>query len=635
MAKQICILGYVIAIILILSNVKNVSSNKNNQYAMTPTTTTTTTATATEAIETTTLDIGEPFHTSTSTSASASLTNAYPMSKMVTAQSSKTSAVETKSISALHGKATEFMQQTLHNKSLTTTINEELSMQRHHKHEVHKPIEQSQNDGTDSSKIQHQQQQHYMVHSDAKNPKKQLLSSALVHNDGDASLKAEQRQQQQPQHNDYIANIPLVYHDKFMNENKKALDVIESTTADAAETVETTTVKVMAFHGNEMQSLKHNQPLQRINDSETNDDNNSNNGSDGDDDSRKSDEMMAMPMKILRDNVNATSDAGAVAAIRFHHSSNDNSAMKVNKTSFTDDSGRFNANDADTDAMGSAKRVDTHLDPAFNVRSRYLETDLDFDGGELHDEQSGAAGDVNVNDQLDWASDANKFEELSLNDDFDDDVNDDSDSDNDGNERDGHHKVATAAAAAATTTNMQARSWASDLPDIESHERINATATPTPTQNILKISKPNKSKSIKHMPIATAEAVVSASAPPQPPQPLLEIRLSKQPPMTSSAIEKEFINSHSFPFITELYDQYEWNADELRHVLSRKCASEMYVFLEALERGKTWAAKGKLCDIFSLNFQLTYKIKAVKLKNPISITLLKEQIFLLHSFICI
>lgn len=529
MAKQICILGYVIAIILILSNVKNVSSNKNNQYAKTPTTTTTTTtaATATEAIPTTAtaLDIDvptQPIHTSTTVSS----TNAYPMSKMVTA-----GAVETKSISALHGEASAFMQHTLHNTS--STVNEEPSMQHHQKQEVQKPIEQPQNHDDDDDGSRHQ----HMLHSDAKNPKKQLIPAASVHE-----------------------KQPLVHHDKFMNE--KTLDAIESSTdGTTAATAETTTVKVQ-----HIQSSKHNQPLQRINDGESSSDNNSNNGKRGDD-SRKSDEIMAMPMKMLRDNVNATSDAA------------DGNAMKVNKT-FTDDN----------DGMIEAKRADPHLDPALNERSRYLETDLDVDGGELHDTSDASepiGADVNVNDQLDWASDANKFEELSLSDDFDDDIVDDSDGDSahDG----GHHK----AAAAPTVPNMQARSWAHDSSDIESHERINAAPVQTQsTQNIFKVSKPNKSKSMKHMPTAIAEAVVSAM-PPQPPQALLEIRLSKAPPMSSSPYEKEFINAHSFLYVTELYDQYEWNADELRHVLSRECASEMYVFLEALVRGKTWAAKGK------------------------------------------
>ena len=90
--------------------------------------------------------------------------------------------------------------------------------------------------------------------------------------------------------------------------------------------------------------------------------------------------------------------------------------------------------------------------------------------------------------------------------------------------------------------------------------------------------------------LAVASGV--AAPPPQPPQPLLEIRLNKSPPM-SPRNEKQFINSQSFRFISNLYDQYEWDANELRKVLSPRCSSDMYVYLDALAKGKIWAAKGK------------------------------------------
>lgn len=553
MAKQIYILGYVIAIILILSNVKIVSTNKNNQYATTTATTSTTAAAFEAALDGTddpAVSSTQQFHTSTSTSTSSttSTANAYPMSKMVTVQST----VETKSISALHGRATEFMQQSLHNTS--STIDEEPSMQQpHDQKEVHKQVKRPQsdsnsnssssnnnNDNINSDNNEQQRQGKYLVQSDAKNPK-QLLSTVQPkpnekwHNHAHVT---------QPD-DDYSATAtvktptPPSHHDEFMNENKKTPNAIESNTGItmvSPATEEPAAAAAAAIASNEMrnaQLTKHAHPLERIN-----------GDSDNNDDSRKTDEITGVPMKtMVRDNVNATSDA----VFRVNEN---NGITKVNKT-FSSDSGNFNS-----DSVMNARRADATPDPdgtfsnePFNERSRYLETDLD----------ESPETDVNVDDQLDWSSDAS-FEELTL------------DEKVDGFGGGGEQ----------SDDEMQARSWLDDeSPGVGSKESISLSSTAkTATQNILKISKPNKSKSIKRL----------AAAPPTP-QALLEFRLSKTASV-STAFEEQFINSQSFHFITSLYDQYEWDANELQAVLTEKCANDMDVYLDALVHGKTWAAKG-------------------------------------------
>ncbi|XP_031632725.1 uncharacterized protein LOC116346685 [Contarinia nasturtii] len=570
MAKQTYpyILGYVITIILILSNVKIVSSNEKNQYATTTTAaaaTTTSTATAfpNAALEVTDVSVAisstQRFHAATTSTA-----HVYPMSKM-----------------------------TLHNTS-STTLDEEPSKPNDQK-EVHKQVDRPTNSGKNSSNrmrinnnsnsnsnVEQQRQNDYLVQQDAENPK-QLLSS--IHSlslqdavDVQANLSEKNHNHAQviiQQRNDVQSTTPpLIYHDQFMNEYKKTpSNAIESSTASSAEVLPAkakTNIEMRYVQPNE-----HNEPLEHNNGASishgsssgrtvsgnrrseigTNDDNNN-------DDSRKSDEITSMPMKIVRDNVNVASDA-----VSRLNSEESDGATKVNKTFAFDNSKllstdnnnnnnkyqrREHRDDGIDDDDSFSLEESSHL--KFNERSRYLETDLDeFDNDEP--EQS----DVNVNDQLEWPSD--KFEELTLDD--IDDMN-------------------------KKSTNIHARSWTKD----DSMDSLQESITPrtaTAQQNILKISKSNKSKSIKRLAVGSA-TVSDAAPPPQLPQALLEIRLNKSPPM-SPPNEKQFIKSQSFRFITNLYDQYEWDADELRKVLSPRCASDMYVYLDALIKGKIWAAK--------------------------------------------
>lgn len=110
------------------------------------------------------------------------------------------------------------------------------------------------------------------------------------------------------------------------------------------------------------------------------------------------------------------------------------------------------------------------------------------------------------------------------------------------------------------------------------------------TQNIYKITKSKKSKSLKRSSSSAATMLA---------QPLLEIRLSKATSKTFGT-EKQFNDVNAFRYITELFDQYEWNADEIRDDISGRCASDLDTFVDALVNGKAWATKGKCAPIFSL-----------------------------------
>lgn len=569
MAKQIYILGYVIAIILILSNVKIISANKNNQYATT-TVAASTTTTSTAAIATALVGTDDPVAVSSTQQFHTTTANTHPMSKMVTVRSVET----TKSISVLHD-GVEFMQQTLHNTS--STIDEEPSESNSQK-EVHKQVERPQSKSNsdsngNSDNSEQQRQREYLVQRDVENPK-QLLStmhSLSMHDlQPNPNEKRHNHAQVIQQRNDVHSATPLTYHDKFMNENKKARNAIESNAGETVSSATATTTTIINDETRNVQSNKYNRPLERINSGEmvavtaaalasaavaiTTDNN---------DDSRKSDEIIAVPMKIvIRDNVNATSDA----VFRVNDKNDD--VTKVNKT-LAFGNGKLSADDIknrsdDVDNVSSFSLEEHSDNLKFNERSRYLETDLDDFNFDEVPEPGYDQTDVNVNDQVEWPSDANKFEELTLDDEDDDDDDEDNNNDDDDNEK--------------SPAKIQSRSWTKE----STAESI--TSSPAGTQNILKISKSNKSKSIKRLALTGPL--------PQQPQPMLEIRLNKSPSM-SFRNEKQFINSQSFRYISNLYNQYQWDANELRKVLSPRCSSDMYVYLDALAKGKIWAARGK------------------------------------------
>lgn len=121
---------------------------------------------------------------------------------------------------------------------------------------------------------------------------------------------------------------------------------------------------------------------------------------------------------------------------------------------------------------------------------------------------------------------------------------------------------------------------------------VNASTRPPfiSTQNIYKVSKSTKSKSLKRSSSSAATMVA---------QPLLEIRLSKAASKTFGT-EKQFNDVNAFRYITELFDQYEWNVDEIRDDISASCASDLETFLDALANGKAWATKGKCAPIFQI-----------------------------------
>lgn len=545
-------LGYVIAIISILSNVKIVCSNENNQYATTtataavatPAATANKTPFATTAIEGTDDPVAvfstQKFHTSNAV-------NAYPMSKLVTMQS-----VEIPSISALHDEV-EFMQHTLHN--ISSMIDDEESSKRYDQKEVKKKqVERPKSNGM----LQRQQGQ-YLLQQDAvnaaatataivKNPK-QLLSTMHLLSMNVQQINSNEKihnhaQVIQQQNHVYSTTPPLTYDDRFMNEHKNTKNTIESNASTMLSPAEIATTTSNIPKRN-VQSERNNQAMERINTDQ----------SDNHDDSRKSGEITSMPMKIVRDNVNATFNTVS----RYNEPTDNESETIVNET-FVFGNRRLSTdemqngphrNDNDDINSDDSLSLEDSQNLRLNERSRYLETGLgDFNDNLPILPQSDVDINFDVNDQIEWPSDAG-FEDLTL-----DDINDD-------NKK--------------SPEIIQSRSWTLESSK-SMHEII--TLAPVSTHNILKISKSNKPKSIKRL-----------AAPLQSPQALLEIRLNKSPLM-SSTNRKQFINSQSFQHITNLYNQYEWNADELRTVLSSMCSSNMYVYLNALVSGKIWAAKG-------------------------------------------
>lgn len=51
-------------------------------------------------------------------------------------------------------------------------------------------------------------------------------------------------------------------------------------------------------------------------------------------------------------------------------------------------------------------------------------------------------------------------------------------------------------------------------------------------------------------------------------------------------------NGSIFNHITNMYDQFLWNINEIKNSVGTKCANDMQVYLKALERGQSWALKG-------------------------------------------
>lgn len=102
------------------------------------------------------------------------------------------------------------------------------------------------------------------------------------------------------------------------------------------------------------------------------------------------------------------------------------------------------------------------------------------------------------------------------------------------------------------------------------------------TQNIYKVAKPNKSKQLKAM------ASASTSVTPR----ILHMSYNRKSMAMPGMREKQFLHPKSFEYITQLYDQYQWNVSDFSSMVSPKCTKNMDVFLSALQHGRTWASKG-------------------------------------------
>lgn len=531
MAKQICILSYVITIILILSNARIVSTNENNQYV---TTTTATTPTPLNVIERTdNPNIVSSTHESLNTNTVATSTTTIPSSSSrgLHVASEFTQSTTLYNDSAAHAKKQiddeqQFLVQ--HNTNIDTNSKQLLSPSVH-------------------DLRQHQPHNH--IHSNAAGS---FVANRNSNNNNHSEFMNEMKDQHHHHHNHHG---PSASNQSNGNSDK------------------TTT--------NKQQNGTHNNWTAMHS---------------GNDDDTRSDEMTSMPMKIVRDNVNA-------AAVQANGMHSNVDAMKVSKNDevttiknanknngnmdiVVDDGSNIEENKTKVDASKRSQTADTQLYPlngALNERSRYLETDLDDFSDDLpFGSFEETDSNDNTNGRLLWPNDNSKFEELSLDD--EDDV-DSTDSNEHGyaSKNDKFHF---------------------DDDSSQSNEQTEKSVKPPlassggGSQNIFKVTKPNKSKSIKRL------------APPPPPQALHEIRLNKSPSTLSTTNEKRFINANSFRYITNLYDQYEWNADDLRNGLSRKCASDMDLFLTELANGKTWAAKGKkYSSFFSLSLRLKMNVE--------------------------
>lgn len=514
MAKQICIFDYVIAIILILSNVRIVVSlNKNNQYgttttnrivARTPSTISSSIVSSTQSLRMVT--------TVTPTIPSSLATIPILPSAMITMRSA-----EIESINAMNENNDDFMQfETLHNNN----------QQNHHRRR-RPPIVFEESTQLKTTEPDHLTDE-YIVQSDAQNPRQQkhqqhqLLSTkqnqvTAVNN----SMSNSNRSYTRRTGSNNIAKSATPAHNEFMNENIENKNKNENVPVVGV-SMGSSRMDAQGKISNEMENKQrptHNEQITNHNNVNL---------------TRKIDEIIEMPIETVRDNANGTLPSNRND---FKIQSSDELNSKMIPIIISDRTDRYD------DTSGSR----------FDERSRYLESDLNFNDDELpadiNDEQQ---SNDNINDQLMWPSDANKFEELTLNEEID----------------------------GLRTANTENQEWTIDSPTSEAYDR--STKPISNTGNIFKVNKSNKSKSIKRLAIQSAIA----------PQALLEIRLNRSPPM-SDTNAKQFINANSFRYIINLYDQYEWNIDYMRNGLSDKCVTEMDDYLNALRRGATWAAKGK------------------------------------------
>lgn len=66
----------------------------------------------------------------------------------------------------------------------------------------------------------------------------------------------------------------------------------------------------------------------------------------------------------------------------------------------------------------------------------------------------------------------------------------------------------------------------------------------------------------------------------------------------------------SFQMLTEMYDQYRWNINNIMGNVSNKCGLDMQIYLNALNNEVEWALKGKLFNLICFNFSDCVSIRA-------------------------
>lgn len=485
MAKQICIFGYIIAIILILSNVRNVSTlNENDEYAAPHRLA----ALSSSASSLPALPLAAQHHAAAAPAAAAHKNDATPIASTQTNRMKSTAADPLSAIratrlaqqppsNAFHDNGGNFMQPPLHNQRVT--LNQQI-------------------------------EQHYLVQRDAQNlhqyEQSQLLSNRRIPHES---------------HNTTNRKI------QFMNESvKHAMNQRNDTVASAAAAAAVDDDGGSALFdddGNDddsktVQSTEHIQTTER----------NKHTISLNSTDAQRSidDEITSMPMtQNARDNGNG-SPVDTTFARRLHHTDN----IQHNDQRISTKPLRF-------DDMEYPATEHLHSE-----RSRYLESDLDFD-------------DVlpDTDDKIAWTDDEmDGISQTKL-----------PSSNDDGDGIDDEEESADAAE----------HRWSIEEPITQPPENQRSQFT----DNIYRVAKPNRTRIPKHLTANNAAALM--------PQALHDI-----PDKMGSESASDGMNFHH---ITDLYDQYEWHADDFRRSVSRRCAVDMQRFLAALIKGEEWAVKGK------------------------------------------
>lgn len=94
--------------------------------------------------------------------------------------------------------------------------------------------------------------------------------------------------------------------------------------------------------------------------------------------------------------------------------------------------------------------------------------------------------------------------------------------------------------------------------------------------NIYKIARSNKAKTVKSVRIEPIKSTAT---------------IGNNAILTTEVLSSGN-NGSIFNHITNMYDQFQWNINDITKSVGQKCANDMMVYLKSLERGQSWALKG-------------------------------------------